>query len=480
MAESCSPAVERVLAEARELARDRGLPRATATELLTALLRDPDGWASGLMRSHGWDGTLPTTDTAISAEDVLRAAHGDRVATDLLTSTELLLALLIRVVPIRESLIARGVDWPRLHEQIRPVDPGPIELLQPIQLTDPFDMASTARALDAATNRAREALRVVEDYCRFALDDRFLTEQLKQIRHGLAEALGSIPGTELLASRDTIGDVGTTIGTATEARREHPRHVAQANLKRLQEALRSLEEFGKLRDSVMAAHVEQLRYRSYTLERAILRGTDAREKLRDVNLYVLLTASRCRASLDWTIQEAAAGGAGVFQLREKDLSDRELIVRATEVRRWTREAGVLFIMNDRPDVARLCEADGVHLGQDDMSVRDARKIVGSEAIIGVSTHDREQLRQAILDGADYVGVGPTFKSSTKTFEELAGLAYVREATAETTVPTFAIGGITPENVRDVYAAGATRVAIGAAITLAEDPRIAALSVIPST
>src|SRR4051794_10471359 len=104
-------------------------------------------------------------------------------------------------------------------------------------------------------------------------------------------------------------------------------------------------------------------------------------------------------------------------MREKDLPDRELLERARQLRQWTRQAGVLFIVNDRPDIARLVEADGVHLGQDDLPVREARRILGPDALVGVSTHNLEQVRQAILDGASYLGVGPTFPSKTKEFRE---------------------------------------------------------------
>src|SRR5439155_15936065 len=100
--------------------------------------------------------------------------------------------------------------------------------------------------------------------------------------------------------------------------------------------------------------------------------------------------------------------------------------RARQVRRWTQQAGVLFIMNDRPDIARLVEADGVHLGQDELPVKEACRILGPDALIGVSTHNLVQLRQAILDGASYVGVGPTFPSETKQFEAYAGLQFVRQ------------------------------------------------------
>src|SRR6185436_664210 len=166
----------------------------------------------------------------------------------------------------------------------------------------------------------------------------------------------------------------------------------------------------------------------------------------DARLYVLVTSAACRLSLVGTIKEAALGGAQIIQLREKGIDDRTLLARARDVRKLTRSCGVLFIMNDRPDIARLAEADGVHLGQDDMPVREARRLLGPDAIIGVSTHNLEQVGQAIIDGANYIGVGPTFPSQTKAFDEFAGLEFVREAMAQTSLPAFAIGGIHLENL----------------------------------
>jgi thiamine-phosphate pyrophosphorylase len=231
-----------------------------------------------------------------------------------------------------------------------------------------------------------------------------------------------------------------------------------------------LEEFGKLFHPDLGAAIEKLRYRSYTLERAILLGQNARERLAHARLYLLLTGAACAASLDFVIAEAAAGGVDVVQLREKELSDRELLTRARQMRRWTRDAGVLFIVNDRPDIARLADADGVHLGQDDMPVREARRIVGADALIGVSTHSLDQLHKAIHDGASYVGIGPVFPSMTKQFEELAGLDYVRQATSETSLPAFALGGITVENATQVIAAGAKRLAVSSAVCRADEPQ----------
>jgi thiamine-phosphate pyrophosphorylase len=240
--------------------------------------------------------------------------------------------------------------------------------------------------------------------------------------------------------------------------------------------LRSLEEFSKVLDPHRAELLEQMRYRAYTLEREVLLGTDARQRLEQASLYVLLTGANCTASLEWTIQQAAEGGASVFQLREKTLNDRQLLQRAREVRGWTRKARALFIVNDRADIARLVDADGVHLGQDDLPVKDARRILGPQALIGVSTHTIEQVRQAIRDGASYLGVGPTFPSRTKSFDHLPGLPFVTAASQETSLPVFAIGGINVLNVGAVIAAGGRRVAVSQAVAGSEDPRGAAAGI----
>src|SRR5262249_28597977 len=163
-------------------------------------------------------------------------------------------------------------------------------------------------------------------------------------------------------------------------------------------------------DSALGRRCEQLRYRAYTLEQSFLFGRMGREQLANARLYLLISA---RDNLEYVIREAISGGVDIIQLREESLADRELLALARNVRRWTSDTKSLFIVNDRPDIARLSEADGVHLGQDDLHVALARRIVGPEAIIGVSTHNIDQLRQAVVDGASYVGMGPTFPSTTK-------------------------------------------------------------------
>jgi thiamine-phosphate pyrophosphorylase len=211
----------------------------------------------------------------------------------------------------------------------------------------------------------------------------------------------------------------------------------------------------------------------YTLEKLTLTAVRSADELGDVRLYVLVGGLPTLGDLRWVVEEALAGGAQAIQLREKELPDRELLRRAREVRLATIQAGARFFLNDRPDLARLAAADGVHLGQDDLTLRDARRIVGPRALIGISTHDRQQLEQAVLDGASYLGVGPVFPSPTKDFTDLAGLALVRQAAESVRLPWFAIGGIDPSNIEAVLEAGAERVAVSAAVVRAPSPRAAA-------
>jgi thiamine-phosphate pyrophosphorylase len=413
-------------------------------------------------------GTVRTL--AHQARQLVFEVTGERTVT----SQFLLLALLRHHADVRAWVEALGIDVARMEGEITGEGLGPPPALdEPLNLLDATEEMDALRILDAAANRAREALRTLEDYCRFVLDDRHLAGLSKTLRHDLDAAFEEVNREVLITARDTVGDVGTNLATLREGTRTTLGSIVRANAKRLQEALRSLEEFGKLHSPRLGALVEQVRYRSYTLERCLLLGLEGRRRLRDVRLYLLVTGATCHAALDWTIREAVAGGVTMVQLREKTLPDAQLLARARELRKLTRELGVLLIINDRPDIARLVEADGVHLGQTDLDIRSARRIVGAEPLVGVSTHSWEQVEQAIQAGASYLGVGPTFASPTKAFDHLPGLEFVRWVASHTTLPAFAIGGITPDNVQEVVNSGITRVAVSSAITQVEDPRAAA-------
>jgi thiamine-phosphate pyrophosphorylase len=481
-----SPGVERAISQARERAEQHNSAVVRLNHVVLALLNEEEGRPAALLERAGLSvadvreklGEIGNSPVAPPEDRLFHTArswsimyrHDPEFLTD-----AFLLAVLRADAGFERSCAAFGLDANRLESFLTgdAVKPSPEEEetahLLAIFTNPVADEIGAARVMDANFNRAREALRVLEDYCRFALDDRFLTEQIKEVRHELAATSARLPSHQMLAARETLRDVGTTVSTTGEYDRATVAQVAAINFKRLQESLRSLEEYGKIFGSDLGRTLESLRYRVYTLEKAIVQGVRSRERLSASRLYVLLTGAQCAAALDWTIEQVAAGGAEIIQLREKGLSDRELIERARNVRQWTRQAGVLFIVNDRPDIARLVEADGVHLGQDDLTVKDARRIVGADALIGISTHTREQVRRAVLDGADYLGVGPVFPSRTKEFDDFPGLEFVRAATAETSLPAFALGGIGPENLSTVVSAGAKRVAVGAAISTAPEP-----------
>jgi thiamine-phosphate pyrophosphorylase len=328
------------------------------------------------------------------------------------------------------------------------------------------------RAIDASANRTREGLRVVEDYVRFALDDRHLTGELKQLRHDLTEVLQEFPRDRLHAARDTEGDVGTQISTQAEWRRDDILAIVEANFGRTAEALRSLEEFSKLVSPNTSKRIERLRYRLYTLEQAVAITVSSLRRLASAQLYVLIDGGESLAHCETRARSLVAAGIDMLQLRDKRLDDRELLERARRLRAVTAETSTLLIVNDRPDVAAIVGADGVHLGQEDMSLRDARRIVGADALIGVSTHSPEQARQAVIDGANYIGVGPTFPSGTKNFAAFTGMELLCGVAREIRLPAFAIGGITPANFSQVLAAGFTRVAVSGAVTTAADPATA--------
>ncbi len=263
--------------------------------------------------------------------------------------------------------------------------------------------------------------------------------------------------------------MGTTLSIPSEEHRTDASQVFSANFARLQESLRSLEEYGKLIDPAWATEIKQLRYRTYTLHRAVEITRASLKRLSQARLYVLIDG---RSSLDdfrRLAQTLIHSGVHVLQLRDKNLADRQLLERARLLRELTRGSGTLLIINDRPDLATLCQADGVHLGQDDFSVKDARAILGADALVGVSTHSIEQARQAVLDGANYIGVGPTFPSDTKHFDQFPGLELLRAIAAEIRLPAFAIGGITPANLPQVLATGFTRIAVSGAVCSAADP-----------
>ncbi len=328
---------------------------------------------------------------------------------------------------------------------------------------------SAYRVIDAAINRAGEGIRVVEDFMRMTLGDAYLSSELKNLRHRLTDATAGIDPQQRIAARDSQRDVGRNLQTENEYKRENATAMIQANLGRAQQALRTIEEFSKTISLDTARQAEQLRYATYTIEKAVMTTLLSLQNIGPASLYVLIDAGSCVEEFKQLVNALVEAGVEFIQLRDKSCSDATLVQRGRQLSELTRNTKTRWIMNDRSDLAVVCGASGVHLGQDDMAVSDARRIVGAAKLVGVSTHNLEQVKTAVLDGANYIGVGPVFASSTKSFESLAGLDFVRQVAAEIQLPAFAIGGINFENMDQVCAAGLARIAVSAAVVQASDP-----------
>ncbi|MEA2214124.1 MAG: thiamine-phosphate pyrophosphorylase [Solirubrobacteraceae bacterium] len=196
--------------------------------------------------------------------------------------------------------------------------------------------------------------------------------------------------------------------------------------------------------------------------------SNRQQRLAGARLYFV-----CAAQPDSLLHDALAGGVDIVQLRIKHGSDEEILTAARRFRAVCDEHGALLIINDRPDLAVAVGADGVHVGQDDISVAAARAAVGPERLVGLSTHTAAQVDAANQAGIDYIGVGPVHATPTKPGRPAVGLDLVRHAAVHSSVPFFAIGGVDPGTVAAVREAGARRVAVVRALSQARDPQATA-------
>ncbi|MGF1976119.1 MAG: thiamine phosphate synthase [Nostoc sp. CmiSLP01] len=319
------------------------------------------------------------------------------------------------------------------------------------------------RILDANLDRAREGLRIIEEWCRFGLNNAQLALECKRLRQEVAK--WHTP--ELRAARDTPGDPGTELTHPQEEERASIKSVLQANFCRIEEALRVLEEYGKLYHQSMAKACKQMRYQVYTLESNLM-GYQRHQLLWRSRLYLVTSPGENLLS---AVEAALKGGLTLVQYREKTADDSLRLEQARKLRQLCHIYGALFIVNDRVDLALAVDADGVHLGQKDMSISVARQLLGSQRIIGLSTTNPEEMQRAIAEGVDYIGVGPVYETPTKVGKAATGLEYVSHAAKNCSIPWFAIGGIDANNINDVIDAGAERVAVVRSLMQAEQPTL---------
>ena len=336
--------------------------------------------------------------------------------------------------------------------------------MKSMSVTPPSDNR-IAQLIDANLDRAREGLRVMEDWCRFGLNRGDFSIQIKDWR----QQLGAHHHNIYRKARLTSIDPATGVSHPLQKGRSTPEAVFIANSSRVQEALRVIEEFTRITDPKLCEIATKIRYETYEVEIKVLNtaeGLNKRQALKDSSLYLITTN---RKDLKEIVLQALKAGVKIVQYREKFLFDHEKISQAKCLASLCKKYNSLFIVNDRIDIALAVDADGVHLGQEDIPTKIARELLGTEKIIGRSTHCLEDIKNAEKEGCDYIGIGPIFPSKTKQKLNPIGIDYLKKGLSETLLPAFAIGGINNSNIKQLNQVNNLRIAVSNAIINSNEP-----------
>jgi len=338
------------------------------------------------------------------------------------------------------------------------------------------------RIIDANLNRSSEGLRVLEDIARFLFNDVELRQRLRTLRHDLAEETKSL-SVRLLSQRDSEHDVGRPLSSAErELTMESTplqglMDLVTANAKRVEESLRVVEELAKLPDlssMLNSARFGQARFALYTLERDLISRISRRSKMERVGgLYVILDRQFVVGKNELDVAEQIIeGGARIIQLRDKSrfYRDRkgELLLVAQRLRELCSQADVLFVINDYLDLALAVDADGLHVGQEDLPLHVIRRELPVDKIVGCSVTTLSQATEAQAEGADYIAVGSIFPTDTKDSATVVGVDRLQEIKRAVSTPLVAIGGIDQNNIGEVLSAGADAVAVISAVLAEKD------------
>jgi thiamine-phosphate pyrophosphorylase len=337
------------------------------------------------------------------------------------------------------------------------------------------------RIIDANLNRAGEGLHLLEEIARMVLNDAALTQRLKAIRHEILR--GDLAFNQpLIQSRDAVSDVGFDIEVG-DKQRELPT-VIVANARRIQEALRILEEMAKVPGTTPELDSEkfkQARFALYAIEQELLSKLLRQDKKSKMaGLYAIIDSQFLGKRPHLKVaQELIKGGASVIQLRDKSTSKAELLLIAQELRKLCAEKGVLFIVNDHLDIALACSADGLHLGQGDLPIAVTRRLLPMDMLLGCSVNTVEQAQKAEADGADYIAVGSMYPTESKEKPVVVGVGRLKQVRGTVSLPLVAIGGINKDNTSEVAANCADAVAVISALLGAKDVAEAARRIINS-
>ena len=330
--------------------------------------------------------------------------------------------------------------------------------------------------LDANFGRLAEGLRVLEDTCRFVLKDSRMTREFKKMRHFLIEASCDLK-LQLLDSRGR--DIGASLILANEGARQGIDEIVIANAKRAEESLRVLEEYFKFLKIKKWRGLQEKRFLLYSLEKEIVSKIVRKEKIKRLfPLCLILDAKYLKKEKPIEkLKEAISGGIRAVQYRDKINSRRRILKNAVSFRKLCQKAGVLFLINDYLDIALAADSDGVHLGDKDLPLRAARKMLPFDKIVGRTVHSLKEAEKAHTDGADYLSLGALFPSRTKEDAVLVKPLLIKRVKEKVRLPIMAIGGINKDNVKKVARWAADGVAISEAIMAGGNCRAAAKEVL---
>ena len=332
-------------------------------------------------------------------------------------------------------------------------------------MDDKHETGFTA-VIDANLNRVAEGLRVLEDICRFVFRDAGLQQKIKKSRHRINTL---VPVQTVIAKRSSLDDVGFSATGLLEERRTGSDDLVRANSKRVQEGTRVLEELFKTTDMTLSREMKNIRYEAYEYERILLVYCH-RPRL-EAGLYLILTDPP--AGYEKMAEYAVEAGIPALQLRYKGDDQRHHLDLAQKVREITKNSKTLCIINDRPDIALMVGADGVHIGQSDLPPVSVRKCVGDRMLLGLSTHNLEQVNRSITEPVDYIGIGPLYTTTSKEKPDpVTEPEIVLSALDAVHCPVVAIGGLTIERIKALESGSCRNVAVISEVAMAENPLLA--------
>ena len=327
--------------------------------------------------------------------------------------------------------------------------------------------------IDANLDRAREGLRVLEDWARFGLGGNDFVAKIKNYR----QILGKNHLEVYKQSRNYIEDQFKGLTHQEQNNRKNPEQIICSNAGRVQEALRVIEEFSRLHNHKLSKIASEIRYEIYSLEIDLLNLSNRKsseEILKENDLYVITDQ---KENLLKIIEDILISGVKIIQHRFKKGTDKDNLEEAIQIKNLCKKYNSLFIINDRVDIALASDADGIHLGQDDLDLKTARKLLGYSKIIGISANNKIDISTAIKDGCNYIGIGPIFETVTKKGKKPLGIEKIKTLTKDLNIPWFAIGGVTKNNISYLKRNGFKKVALVSQLMNSEDPKEDAIMIL---